>query len=185
VSSECHLDKFDMIPARKRHPAQRHCLPCNGTKFSTVPCNGGPFSITHRIPWRHTGTAPWTCCLTGGTDTPRPFTPWCIKAGRYSHKVGTLLSWCMQLKGNMTGIILTGTLPFLPWLLSFWQLWSASYPYFFRNLLHKVSCNTRPVVNSTSGNKSLSPPEVSPEQPIISQLHSNGSGSQSLPTLYS
>jgi hypothetical protein len=61
-----------------------------------------------------------------------------------------------------------------------------SYPYFFINLLHKFRCNTRPVVNSTPENKSLSPPEVSPEQqPSTSQLHSNGCGRKSELVTYS
>jgi len=55
-----------------------------------------------------------------------------------------------------------------------------SYPYLFRNLLHKIRCTTQPVVNSTTGNKSQSPPEVQPEQqPSTSQLQPNGSGKES------
>jgi len=30
-----------VVPARKRHLAQRQCLPCHGTKFSTVPATEG------------------------------------------------------------------------------------------------------------------------------------------------
>ena len=60
------------------------------------------------------------------------------------------------------------------------------YPYFLRNLLHKVCCNPRPVENSTPGSKSLSPPEVSPEQqPSTSQLNSNESGKESEFVTYS
>ena len=36
-----------MVPARKWHPAQCRCLPCNGTGFSPVPYTGGPFSVNH------------------------------------------------------------------------------------------------------------------------------------------
>jgi len=51
------------------------------------------------------------------------------------------------------------------------------YPFLFRSLLHKIRCTTQPVVNSTPGNKSQSPPEVPPEQqPTTSQLQPNGSG---------
>lgn len=60
------------------------------------------------------------------------------------------------------------------------------YPYFLRNLLHKVCCNPRPVENSTPGSKSLSPPEVSPEeQPSTSQLNSKESGKESEFVTYS
>jgi len=54
------------------------------------------------------------------------------------------------------------------------------YPYLFRNLLHKIRCSIQPLVNSTPGNKSQSPQEVSPvEQPRTSQLQSNGRGRKS------
>jgi len=49
-----------------------------------------------------------------------------------------------------------------------------SYPYLFRNLLHKIRCTTQPVVISAPENKSLSPSEVTPEhQTTTSQLQSN------------
>jgi len=52
-----------------------------------------------------------------------------------------------------------------------------SYPYLFRNLLHKIRCTTQPVVNSTTRNKSQSSPEVQPEQQrTSSQLQPNESG---------
>ena len=55
-----------------------------------------------------------------------------------------------------------------------------SYPYLFRNLLHKICRTTEPVVNSTTGNIPQSPPEVEPEQqPTTSQLQPNGSGKKS------
>ena len=54
-----------------------------------------------------------------------------------------------------------------------------SYPYLFRNLFHKIHCTTQPVVNSTTGEKPQSPPEVQPEQqPTTSQLQPNGSGKE-------
>jgi hypothetical protein len=44
-----------------------------------------------------------------------------------------------------------------------------------------MRCTMQPVINSTLGNKSQSPTEVSPkEQPSTSQIQSNESGSQSL-----
>jgi len=62
----------------------------------------------------------------------------------------------------------------------------SSYPYLFRNLLHKICCTTQPVVNSTTGNKSQSPPEVQPEQhPATSQSQLNGSGKKSKFIIYS
>jgi hypothetical protein len=60
------------------------------------------------------------------------------------------------------------------------------YPYLFRNLLHKFRCTTQPVANSTPGNLSQGPPEVSPEeQPTTSQLQSNESGRKSEFVTYS
>jgi hypothetical protein len=53
------------------------------------------------------------------------------------------------------------------------------YPYLFRNLFHTILRTTQPVVNSTTGNESHSPPEVQPEQqPTTSQLQPNGSGKE-------
>jgi hypothetical protein len=60
------------------------------------------------------------------------------------------------------------------------------YRYLFRNLLHKICCTMQPVANSPPGNKSQSPPELSPEeQPSTSQLQSNGSGRKSEIVTYS
>jgi len=60
------------------------------------------------------------------------------------------------------------------------------YSFLFRNLLHRIRCTTQPVVNSTPGNKSLRPPDISPEeQPSTSQLHPNGSGRKSEFVTYS
>jgi len=61
------------------------------------------------------------------------------------------------------------------------------YPYLFRNSYTKpLYCTTQPVVNSTTGNKSQSPPEVQPEQqPTTSQLQPNGSGKKSEFVTYS
>jgi hypothetical protein len=88
-----------------------------------------------------------------------------------------LLSWCMQLKGNMTTYHFYSyfTIPTLVAILV--TIICNGYPYLFRNLLHKIRCTTQPVVNSTPGNKSRSPPE---EQPSTSQLQSNGSGRKSV-----
>jgi hypothetical protein len=60
------------------------------------------------------------------------------------------------------------------------------YPYLFRILLHKISRTTQTVVNPTPGNKSLSSPELSPEEQLsTSQLQSNGSGRKSEFVTYS
>jgi len=54
------------------------------------------------------------------------------------------------------------------------------YTYLFRTLLHKLSCTTPPVGNSTTGNKSQSSPEIQPEQqPTTRQLQPNGNGKES------
>ena len=194
VSSECHLDNFDVVPTRKRHPAQCQYLPCDRIKFSTVPCNGRPHRVKNWILWWRTGTAHWTCHLPAGTDTSRMFTPWCVKAGRYSHKVGTKhrdldatlvvhaterkhdnryhFYWCFTIP-TLVAILLTITT-------------CNGYPYLFRSLLHKIRCTTQPVVNSTPGNKSQSPPEVPPEQqPTTNQLQFNWSGRKSEFVTYS
>ena len=43
-----------------------------------------------------------------------------------------VLSWCVQLKGNMvTDPICTGTSLFLPLFLSFWQLWYATFTHIY------------------------------------------------------
>ena len=60
------------------------------------------------------------------------------------------------------------------------------YQYLIRNLLHTIHCTTQPAVNSTPGNKSVSPPKLSPEeQPSTSHLQSNGSGRKSEIVTYS
>jgi len=90
-----------------------------------------------------------------------------------------LFLWCMQLKGNMkTDIIFTGTSLFLPWLLSFWQSWYATVIHIYSETSYTKS--VVPVVNSTTRNKSQSPPEVQPEQqPTTSQLQLNEIGKKS------
>ena len=178
LSPECYLDNFYVVPARKRHLAQRQCLPCNGTTFSTVPCNGRSFSVKHRRPWWHTSTAPGTCYLSGGTDTSRMFTLRCIKAGRYSRNVGCRsrgaydwretwrqISFPLVSHHSYLGCYPSGNN-------DVWRL-----PYLVRKFLHKIRCTTQPLVNFTPGNKAQSPSELSPEeQPSTSQVHSNGSG---------
>jgi hypothetical protein len=89
-----------------------------------------------------------------------------------------MLLSCMQLKGNRKTYHLYWyiTIPALVAVLLTIMACN-SYPYLLRSPLNKFHCNTRPVVNSTPENKSLSPPDVSPEeQPSTSQLHSNESG---------
>jgi len=61
-------------------------------------------------------------------------------------------------------------------------------PIFIQKPLTKnpLYYTTQPVVNSTTGNKSQSPPEVQPEQqPTTSQLQPNGNGNKSEFVTYS
>ena len=99
------------------------------------------------------------------------------------------LSWCMLLIRNMTtDIIFTGTSLFLPWLLSFWQLWYATVIHIYsetsyaksvvpRNLQKIPLLEMNPEVHQKfPQNSNLAPVRYSPMRV---------EGSQSLsPTLY-
>jgi hypothetical protein len=177
VSSEVKLDSFDLVPARKRHLAQHQCLPSNGTEFSTIPCKGRPFSVKHRIPWWRSSTTR-SCHPPGGRyfkdvhplislrSRVKPQRRNCL-----STETQMQLSWCMLLIGNMTDTIFTGNSLFLPWLLSFWQLWYATVTHIYSGNLYKIRGTTQPAENSNPGIESGSLSEASPEQqPSASQV---------------
>jgi hypothetical protein len=183
VSPECQLDNFELVPPRKRHLAQRQCLPRDGTKLSTVPCNGRPFRVNHSVPWWHTGTAHWSCYQPGGTDTSRAFTPDLSKlesiaatSELFKHRDldATLVVHATERKhDDRYNFYWYFTIPTLVAILMTIVLCNG-YPYLCRKLLHKFYCTKQPVVNPALGKKSQSPPEFPPEgQPSTSQLQSD------------
>jgi len=186
VSPECHLDDFDVVPTRKRRFVQCQCLPCDGTRLPAVPYNGRSFRVTHRIPWWCTSTSHRTYHPPGGKEPTRTFTPDVSKLQGIAATSELFKHWDLDATlvvhaterkhEDRYHFYWYFTIPTLVAILLTIMICN-SYPYLFRNLLHKIRCTTQPVVNSTTRNKSQSSPEVQPEQQrTSSQLQPNESG---------
>ena len=195
VSSECHLDNFDVVPTGKRHLAQCQFVPCDGTKFSTLPCDGKTFAVSYRILLWRTDTAHWTYHPPGSTATSRMLTPNLLKLEsiavtskhfKHSGLDDTLVVHTTERKhDDRYHFYCYFTIPTLVAILLTIMLCNG-YPYLFRNILHNIGCTTQPVANTTPANKSQSPPELPPkQQPSTSQLQSDGSGRTSEFVTYS
>jgi len=134
VSSECHLDDFDVVPTRERHFVQCQCLPCDGTRLPTIPYNGRSFRVNHRIPWwcRVLHIEPIThqeVKILQGRSPPDVSELQSIAATselfKHQDLDATLVVHATERK-HEDRYHFAGTSLFLTWLLSFWQSWYAT-----------------------------------------------------------
>jgi hypothetical protein len=178
-----------VVPARKWYLAQRHCLPCHGKNFQLYSATEGhPEStveyrddvrVLHIEPITYQGvqiikisSPPDVSKLEGIAATSELFKHRDLDATLVVHAIERKhndryhLYWYITSPTVVAILVTIGI--------------CKEYPYLFRTLLRKILCTTRPAEKPTTGNKSQSLPEVSPEmQPSTRQLQNQSSGGES------